>query len=69
MAQDSDASPEIDTGNRFMVGSMGNDVVIMFPPRRPIGKADALNLAAYLVAVSCATEEEFLRVYRAILNT
>ncbi len=68
-----DVDLEIDTLNKFGVSShiASGDVVLLMPPAsgRRISRADALNLAAYLVVMSNATDEELDRVRRAIAST
>jgi len=59
---------QIDTSNPFIVGGAGEYVQIMMPPRGPISKEKALNLAAWLVAIADPLEEEFPKVLRAIMN-
>lgn len=56
----------IDTTNKFFVAARGDGVLVMSPPVRAIDKQDALLLAAYLVAMSMATEEEFAAVLAAV---
>lgn len=60
----------VDTVNKFVVGARGSRLVIMNLPALTSGldTADALNLAAYLVAMSDATREEFLAALDAIEN-
>jgi hypothetical protein len=60
---------EIDTTNKFMVGMTARDefVMIMLPVRR-IPKVDALNLAAYIVALADPLGEEFSKVLEAVKN-
>ena len=66
-------SDAVDTSNKFMVGIGEEDVVFMkpLPPRIP--KSDALNLAAYIVALAdpdTGNEDgEFDKLLTAILNT
>jgi len=40
------------TLNRFAVGSKGDEVVILIPPKHPLSREEALVLAAYLVTVA-----------------
>jgi hypothetical protein len=56
--------------NVFMVGSKGENIVILnlLKVSRPFSKADALNLAAYLVAMA-DDGESFSKTYKAISNT
>jgi len=50
--------------NKFLVGVLGITVRVFKPPmpHKCLSREDALNLAAWLVAMSGATEEEFLKV-------
>ena len=59
---------EIDTSNKFLVAAQGDDIVLMRPLAR-VSKKDALNLAAYLVALSEQPCEDFIKVYDAVCNT
>jgi hypothetical protein len=60
---------EIDTTNKFMVSTTPRDefVMIMLPVRR-LPREDALNLAAYIVALVDPLGEEFSKVLEAIEN-
>lgn len=61
----------IDTSNKYMVGVKGSDVVILNPPR-VLTPADALLLAAWLVALAAPqadTEHGFSDVLEAVQNT
>jgi hypothetical protein len=63
---------EIDTFNKFLV-SRGPDpggIVIQNPPRpgEPLSIDDALNLAAWIVAIS-GEKKRFDAVYEAVCNT
>lgn len=49
----------IDITNKFLVADHGGKIVIMRPPMAPLSKDDALLLAAYLVTLSLATDEEW----------
>jgi len=62
-------SDEIDVFNKFMVGGRGEAIVIMNPPRGEISKADALLLAAWLVALANDGEDQFAKIFDAVLNT
>lgn len=42
---------EIDTLNKFMVGKVAGKVTIGRAPQGPLSKADAMNLAAWIVAL------------------
>ena len=61
----------IDTTNKYLVGIRGGNVVVLLPPRpgEGISKENALNLAAYLVSMAGASEEEFREVLQAVENT
>lgn len=54
--------------NKFFVGAAGAGIAVMNPPRVPISKEDALNLAAHLVVLSMASDEEFKAVLEAVQN-
>lgn len=49
-------------GNEFMVGACGDEVRVMAWSKLPHGvtRTQAVNLAAWLVAVAGASREEFL---------
>jgi hypothetical protein len=59
---------KIDTTNKFLVGVLGDKVVVMAPPVKPINRQDALLLAAYLVAFS-DENDEFQNYLLAVRNT
>lgn len=61
---------EPDATNRYLVGMHGEDVVILRPPLRGehLTRSDALNLAAYLVALADPAQEEFAAMLKAVLN-
>lgn len=63
-------SDEIETFNKFLV-SFGpintRGIVIMNPPRGHITEEDALNLAAYLVALAGGMDA-FAPIYEAVCN-
>lgn len=48
---------EIDTLNKFLVGSHGDGVIVMNPPRGPMSRVEALTFAAWLVAIADMGEE------------
>jgi hypothetical protein len=52
-------------GNSFLVAVQGDNIVMFNPPRGPISKEQALNLAAWLVALA-DTEDKFDRVLAAV---
>lgn len=58
---------EIDTLNKFVVCRLGDDLVIM-RPHSQLSDADALLLAAYLVALAEGGREAFDKVYEAVCN-
>jgi hypothetical protein len=64
-------STEINTSNLFMVGMVGDGYVLMKPPRpgEQFTPAEALNLAAYLVAMAEEEEGEFQKVLDAVQGT
>lgn len=60
--------------NRFFVGAqgpLGDDakIVIMRPPTRPISRDDAINLAAWLVALADPLNERFPAVLAEVRET
>ena len=62
--------PEIDSSNRFLVGLTGAGAIqIMLPPRAPISKEDAINLAAWLLAIADPGREQFERTWKAVMSS
>jgi hypothetical protein len=59
----------IDTGNYFLITAQGENVLIMRPPMRPITREQALNMAAFLVAIADPTRERFEQVLTAVCST
>lgn len=59
---------EIDTTNKFLVASQGDDFVFLRPVPQKLSKDDALLLAAYLVAMT-ADDARWDRVLTAVSNT
>lgn len=59
----------IETLNQFIVAANGDCIVVMHPPNTPLTKEEALNLAAYLVALADPTHERFAKVLKAIEST
>ena len=61
---------KVDTSNTFAVGVTVKGVVLV---NRPLGgalsKAEALNLAAWIVALTAPAPDEFERLLEAIRNT
>lgn len=64
-------SEEIDTFNKFMVGMRAGHICIAAPPMAGLGilRADALLLAAYIVALADPVGDEFQQVLEAVQNT
>lgn len=60
---------KIDTLNRFGVGSQGENTVILSRIPHVLDKAQALNLAAYLIVIADPGRKDFEAVLEAILNT
>jgi hypothetical protein len=59
--------PEIDKVNRFLVGVQGDQIRVMIPVHNaPLTKAEAINLAAYLVALADPAGEKFPALLRAV---
>ena len=58
---------ELDTVNLFAVGVHGEDIVVLAPARN-LTKEGALNLAAWLVAVS-GEEEKFAALLERVMQT
>jgi len=60
----------MDVSNQFMVGALGDKVVITLPPTRPLSKEEALTLAAWLVAIVTGDPEHvFQPILSAVLST
>lgn len=57
------------SGNVHLVGSCRYGIVIMNPPCEALTKAEALEFAAWIVALARSTDEEFLAVLREVQNT
>lgn len=64
--------PEINVSNippeGFMVSAHGDDIVIL-AFQRTITKKQAINLAAWLVALSGVSDEEFQEIVARVMNT
>jgi hypothetical protein len=63
-----------DTANHFMVVANGGTLAILNPPGRPITPREALNLAAWLIALARTVDpelsgKEFYQTVDAIQNT
>ena len=68
-AQMAVAQKKFDTTNRNMVCIQGDMIRVMYPPLRPIFKAEALSLAAWLVALAADDyEKEFIPLLSAVLT-
>lgn len=59
---------KVDTLNRFLVGAIADRIIIMNPPHCTIPKDDALNLAAWIVAM-VDDEDRFAEVLAAVKST
>jgi len=63
----------IDTANRFMVGVFRDDLVFLRPVPQKLSKDDALNLAAWIVALADDSggddDGDFQALLKAIRNT
>ncbi len=61
---------DVDTMNKFLVSSQGQNIVVMnpMPLTRGLSHADALVFAAWIVAIA-GGEEAFLRALRAVEST
>ena len=56
--------------NIFAVGALGDKVAILRPPPSYLSKEEALNLAAWLVALSTMdSEKEFLPLLAEVENS
>lgn len=60
---------EIETFNKFFVGATSNGIRLMRPPTGELSHDDALNLAAWLVAVADPGGERFAEVLAAVEST
>ena len=73
----SSSAGALDTSNQFVVGGGALGIVVQAPPLpgAPLTEAEALNLAAWLVAIvarrssSVGAGDRFLQVLEAIENT
>ena len=59
---------ELETGNKYMVGVSGGRIVMLRPPRGSFSNEDALNLAAWLVALA-DLDGKFPAILEAVQNT
>ncbi len=61
-------TPEVDTSNQWFVGVQNHMIILGRPMPRALSRAQALNLAAWLVALA-DEEDEFGTLLEAVLNT
>lgn len=59
---------EIDTSNKFLVG-INRDLIIVMMIRQTMSKDEALNLAAWLVALADPEGNKFKALLEAVMNT
>lgn len=64
-----DGTKPIDPANTCMVSARGELVVLLRPPRAAMTRAQALTLAAWLVAVAEDPSHEFQAYLEAVLGT
>lgn len=62
------AKSGIDTTNLFAVSIHDDEIILLNPPRSPMSKDTALNLAAYLVALADHGDIPFRRILEAVQN-
>lgn len=60
---------KIDTTNKMLLGAIGPNFVISKPPSIEMSKDEAINLAAWIVAMADPTREQFDPLLSAILET
>ncbi len=53
--------------NKFMIGTRDGQIIIMLPPQSPMSKDDAKNLAAWLMAMAGADEDEAAELVGTVL--
>jgi hypothetical protein len=58
-----------DTSNKFFVGSNGTHIVTIKPVPQAMTREEALNLAAWIVAIADPGREEFDGLHQAVCNT
>jgi hypothetical protein len=71
-ASEDDPHPEIgpiDTTNTHLVTEDKGRVFVGVPPQRPLSRAEALALGAWLTVMASATDDEVIEARRAIENT
>ena len=61
----------METSNKFLVGAQGENIIVGLPMRAArMTKEDALNLAAWIVALATPdAEKEFTPVLNAVLRS
>lgn len=61
---------EIVTTNFCLVGTFGNNIVMLNPPDKKtrMSSAEALSLAAWLVTMSGKSSDDFMKVLKAVQN-
>ena len=64
-----DESVDVDTSNKFMVARNRDRLFIMRTPPPAISDDDAINLAAWLVAMVDDGDDKFAATINAIKNT
>jgi hypothetical protein len=57
-----------DVFNRFFVGAVAEDIAFMLPIPQRMSKAEALNLAAWIVALADPTREKFDALHKVVIN-
>lgn len=68
--EDQGKGKPVESANLFCVGGMGDQLVIVRPPMGKLTKAQALNLAAWLVCMATEGEtSEFEPYLEAVLST
>lgn len=58
----------IDTFNQFAVGVRGDEIIIGRSPMPPLTRAEALNIAAWIVALA-DVDDQFDELRREVENT
>jgi len=59
----------MDSANHFVVGVRGEQIVVGYPPLKPISKEEALNLAAWLRCLADPAGEQFDKLIQEIQTT
>lgn len=55
--------------NRFFVGASGQNVAFLRPIPQRMSNEDALNLAAWIVAIVDPTRDKFDKAFQAVCGT